>query len=190
MSIQSNIALKEWAIVVEALAAGEQMILVRKGGIRDPRGTFQLKHREFLLYPTWEHQAEDPQWIRPEFQPRLKELLAQPRDSSTVPLTVYAGVAFCGQIQDPKRIAGLERYHLWTPGFFEARMSYRPKEPTLVVVLRAYRIPKPTLHPIRPEYAGCQSWVELSESIPVDGLKPVVENDRFREALEEISARL
>ena len=33
-------AFKEWHVVVEALAAGEQILLLRKGGIAEGRGGF------------------------------------------------------------------------------------------------------------------------------------------------------
>ncbi len=183
----SDIALKEWAIVVEALASGEQLILVRKGGIRDPKGSFQLEHREFLLYPTLEHQNEEA--VRPEFRKRLASL-SQRAGSSAVPLKVYGGVAFCGQMRDPARLAELTSYHVWTPEFFEQRIKYRPQAPTLVVVLRAYLLSKEVLHPVKPEYAGCKSWVPLSEPVPLEGAQPIVDNRRFREALEKITARL
>ena len=180
----SRIALKEWSVVVEALASGKQLVLLRKGGIRDPQGRFQLQHREFLLYPTREHQKEEA--VRPEF----REHLRQTPDPTTVPLKVYGGVAFCGELQDPMQLVGLERYHIWTPSFFEERMKYRPKDPTLVVVLRAYLLPKVISHSVRPEYAGCRSWVPLSEEIPVEGAVPVVDNATFRQALEETTAQL
>jgi hypothetical protein len=188
---KSAVALKEWAVVVEALARGEQMILVRKGGIRDPKGCFQLQHREFFLYPTWEHQNEvAAKAIRPEFQERFRVLLTQPANSATVPLRVYAGVGYIGEVRDPKQLAGLERYHIWTPEFFEERMRYRPQAPTLVVALRAYRLKQPMEHPVKPEYAGCKSWVPLGEELVVEDPEPVVENRRFRAALEEITAHL
>ena len=73
---------------------------------------------------------------------------------------------------------------------FEERMKYRPQEPTLVVVLRAYLLKEPIRHPVKPEYAGCKSWVPLGEELPVGEAAPVVENRRFRAALEEIAAHL
>lgn len=187
----SNIALKEWAVVVEALAEGEQVLLLRKGGIRDPKGAFQLEHREFFLYPTWEHQSEHPESrIRPEFWIRYKPLLARSHPEETVPLKVYAGIAYCGPVRDPKQLEGLEKYHVWTPEFIRERMKYRPQAPMLAVVLRAYRLKKEISQPVRPEYAGCKSWVPLSAALPVEETIPVIDNIRFRKALEEISRRL
>lgn len=186
--LSSHTALKEWSLVVEALARGEQLLLVRKGGIRDPKGVFQLEHREFLLYPTLEHQNEAA--VRPEFRQRWKESLAASKESSAVSLKVYGGVSYVGQIRDPRQMEGLERYHVWTPDFFAKRMSYRPAAPTFVVVLRAYRLPKAVSLAVDPEYIGCKSWVPLKKEISIEGAQPVVDNRLFRAALVEISTRL
>jgi hypothetical protein len=53
------IAFKEWAVTVRALAEGEQLITLRKGGIREPDKHFALEHERFFLYPTFDHQRED-----------------------------------------------------------------------------------------------------------------------------------
>lgn len=186
--LSSRIALKEWSVVVEALGEGRQLILVRKGGIRDPKGAFQLEHREFLLYPTLEHQSEEA--IRPEFRQQFKESLDSPKEPKAVALGFYGGVSYVGQIRDPKQMEGLKRHHIWTEEFFATRMSYRPAAPTFLVVLRVYRLPKQVLLPVEPEYIGCKSWVPLKQEIPVEGAQPVIDNKSFRAALVEISARL
>jgi hypothetical protein len=36
------IAFKEWAVTVRALAEGEQLVTLRKGGIREPEKHFSL----------------------------------------------------------------------------------------------------------------------------------------------------
>lgn len=186
--ITSSTALKEWAAVVEALGAGEQLLLVRKGGILDPEGRFRVEHREFLLYPTWEHQSES--LIRPELRQRFLAALYPPAEPSRVTFLYYAGVAYEHALKEPGRLAGLEKYHIWTPEFFEKRLSYRPEEPTLVLALRVYRLPGPAVLPAEPAYAGCRSWVPLAQPVAVEGAQPLLDNRRFRAALEEISARL
>ena len=50
------IAFKEWAVTVRALAEGEQLVTLRKGGIREPGKHFALDHERFFLYPTFDHQ--------------------------------------------------------------------------------------------------------------------------------------
>ena len=51
------VALKEWATVLQAMAHGEQLLLVRKGGLIEPGSGFKLRTQTFVFYPTFEHQA-------------------------------------------------------------------------------------------------------------------------------------
>src|SRR5687767_6581714 len=54
--LPNHTALKEWSNVVSALGSGEQVILIRKGGIADP--SFGIEADRFYLYPTYFHQGE------------------------------------------------------------------------------------------------------------------------------------
>ena len=56
-----EIALKEWAVICDLLVAGEQAILLRKGGIEEAEGPgrFRLKVRRFVLFPAWMHQLPE-----------------------------------------------------------------------------------------------------------------------------------
>ena len=51
-----KVGLKEWATVCSALGEGRQIILLRKGGIYESGGEFEIEHRQFLLFPTYLHQ--------------------------------------------------------------------------------------------------------------------------------------
>src|SRR5680860_751649 len=53
------IAFKEWAVTVRALAEGEQLLTLRKGGIREEHKHFEIEHDRFFLYPTFDHQRND-----------------------------------------------------------------------------------------------------------------------------------
>jgi hypothetical protein len=57
-----NIALKEWDTVCQALAARRQILLLRKGGIYESAGGFEIENRQFLLFPTFLHQ--NPQMLK------------------------------------------------------------------------------------------------------------------------------
>ena len=196
----SGIALKEWAVIVEALARGQQCLLLRKGGIADPDETFELAHREFFLFPTFEHQRREQ--IRPEFHPLFDEVVKRPPPAgprAVVPpplaaatgqvlLPLYAGVAGSWRVKKSEALSGLERMHIWTRDFLATRLSYKPEIPTLAVLVRAYRLHKPPTILNTPEYAGCKSWVPLAEPLPVDGAIPVIPNLQFRQLLEAASA--
>jgi len=45
----SDLALKEWAVAVKALSRGEQIMILRKGGIHKEDKAFRMVHHEFLL---------------------------------------------------------------------------------------------------------------------------------------------
>ena len=69
------IAFKEWAVTVRALAEGEQLLTLRKGGIREPEKHFQLEHDRFFLYPTFDHQRTD--LVRESHRPELARALEE-----------------------------------------------------------------------------------------------------------------
>ena len=60
-------ALKEWAVTIAALEAGDQVLIVRKGGIGEKR--FELPHPRFYLFPTFEHQR--PELVKPAWRERF-----------------------------------------------------------------------------------------------------------------------
>ena len=56
MKAECDRAFKEWAVSCAAMQSGEQILLIRKGGIREDGGTFTIADTEFFLMPTYEHQ--------------------------------------------------------------------------------------------------------------------------------------
>ncbi|SVB06991.1 uncharacterized protein METZ01_LOCUS159845, partial [marine metagenome] len=46
-----QIAFKEWAVVVEAIGSGRQIVILRKGGIAEGVGGFKAEHDRFWLFP-------------------------------------------------------------------------------------------------------------------------------------------
>ena len=51
-------AFKEWAVIVDALGRGQQILILRKGGISEGPGGFQVEQPEFLLFPTLEQDID------------------------------------------------------------------------------------------------------------------------------------
>ena len=69
------IAFKEWSVTVRALAEGEQLVTLRKGGIREENKHFELEHEQFFLYPTFDHQRND--LVRDSHHPELRRALEE-----------------------------------------------------------------------------------------------------------------
>ena len=63
---QCQYALKEWSVTIDSLFAGQQILLLRKGGIHEQRDGFKVEHRDFFLFPSHLHQH--PRALHPSFQ--------------------------------------------------------------------------------------------------------------------------
>src|SRR3989338_10481056 len=68
------VALKEWATVLKALAQGEQLLLIRKGGLIEPGSGFDVRAKSFVFYPTFEHQAVN--YLREPYRRYFEQALA------------------------------------------------------------------------------------------------------------------
>src|SRR6185369_4419172 len=83
-------AFKEWAIVVDALGRGEQIMILRKGGISEGRGGFKMEHDEFLLFPSQFHQQRDS--VITSAQRRYDEIAPNFPPAEEVRIDYFAGV--------------------------------------------------------------------------------------------------
>lgn len=180
-----NIAFKEWAAICQALGAGKQALILRKGGIAERGNTFQPEHGRFWLYPTFVHQQE--QGVKPE-QAALLTAVEKP-PAGTVRLSHYVEVPGVYHVADLTALLMLSHLHLWTEETVRQRFAY--KQPGLFVLpARVYRAPR-TFDVIEtPAYAGCKSWVELEQALPTDGAQPVLDDRAFRELLNTLDAVL
>lgn len=175
--------LKEWAATISALASGKTIVLLRKGGIREPE--FALVSRQVLLYPTRSHQ--DPSWLKPEFAALATEPATEPVSS----IAYRAEITDWFALADPANIAALLPFHIWTADFVEGRLAWQPDRPLQVLLLRTYLLPVPIALSERPR--GCRSWFELSVAtdIPSAGT-PALDAERYqrrvRAAIEAMAA--
>ena len=94
------IAFKEWAVTVRALAEGEQLVTLRKGGMRETGKHFRLEHDRFFLYPTFDHQRGD--LVRESHQPELRRALEEGVWSDGEPL--LQAFASGLPVQQPDRV--------------------------------------------------------------------------------------
>ena len=181
-------ALKEWAITCGAIGRGEQILLLRKGGIHEDGKDFRVIHREFLLYPTYEHQRAD--LLRVEHQPALESLLEQPRDDRQITFTHFAVAEEVLEVEDQRHVDDLEPHYIWTTDYAQSRLRWKPMLPLSVMLLRAYRLDAPVTVPWIPEYGGCTSWVEVLTDVPLGRPEPVLSDSEFRAQVDSIKGSL
>jgi hypothetical protein len=184
--VLDNAALKEWAVVCKALEEGRQILLLRKGGIMEYRQGFEVKHDKFLLFPTFEHQSKES--IQPDYLSILYSVLQNTPTNGKNKITSYAKVIEIKEVRDKSVLQKLEKYHIWNERYVNIRMNYNSKRPMSVILLRVYKMDNPIEVDIRPEWAGCKSWIhiELSEHNNDDGHQPVLENPKFNQIVSEI----
>ncbi len=197
------IAFKEWAVTVRALAEGEQLLTLRKGGIRESGKHFKLDHDRFFLYPTFDHQSGH--LVRSSHQPELQRALEEgvwpdgdpPPDAlargqhiaqpDRVRIRAWAEVAAHYTVTERRAVDALSPYYVWTTDYAEKRLAWKRRHPLHVILLRTYRILRPVTVRVREEYLGCRSWLELQRELPFEGT-PVLSDAEFERASEEIAA--
>lgn len=183
-----RIALKEWAVAVKALDRGEQIMLLRKGGIREEGKDFRVIHPEFLLYPTFEHQKDE--LLQEKYHQDLRQVLSEAQGGETITFSHWAGVEEVIELTEQDKLDTLSPYHIWSDDYAQKRLHWKPKSPLSVMLLRIHRLEEPQTVPYLPSYGGCKSWVELSEDLPLGHLTPVLAEEDFRSKVGEVKAAL
>ncbi len=186
-----NIALKEWSATIDALASGDQLFLLRKGGIRETNRHFEMAHRRFLLYPTHFHEAD--RMLKPRFQHLVDH--DAPIDHNSVTFTAWAEVADVLSVKDAQSLEALLDLHVWTDEFVNKRIAWKPRHAADLIVLKTYRLTEPVQIPIAPHHKGCKSWVDIDPSIDIETSIPAMPDadwekhaTRIRLLLSEVSA--
>lgn len=181
-----GVAFKEWAVICEALAAGRQAILLRKGGVAEAGDAFRVEHERFWLYPTFVHQQEAG--IVESARPLLETARADRPPAGMIRLSHFAEVTRVHHLDDLEKALGLSALHVWSPATVEARFRYRT--PGLFVL--AVRVYRAKAHPLAETaaYAGCKSWVELSEGLETGDAEAVLDGARLTTIVNDLDRLL
>jgi hypothetical protein len=180
-------AFKEWAVICDALAHGDQTIILRKGGIAETGTTFEAEHPRFWLYPTYLHQKADA--LVPAARSRLQQVEAKRHPVGILRLSHLAEVAAVYSIQEEEMALQLVGLHLWSEATVRQRFHYRRPGLTVLAVRVAERVPMMELAETA-AYAGCKSWVELDQALSTEGARPVVAEEKFAETLRILDTLL
>lgn len=173
-------SLKEWATIVAALEDGVQTILLRKGGILDAASGFKIESKIFLLFPTQEHQ--EYHHIKPKFHKYLEQVKVNPPKTGFNKITSYAEVLSEADISSDETIKKLSKFHIWSDSYINERRNWKPENPIKAVFLKIYKIPEFNT-PLKLEYQGCKSWININEEKPVG--KAVLSDKELESKLEE-----
>ncbi len=180
-------ALKEWAVICRALATGQQALILRKGGIEEETGEFQLEHTRFWLFPTYVHQHSAG--IKPDAAPLLEQVEKERPPQGTIRLQHFAEASGVYELHDIVGVWKIAGLHIWSEETALSRFKYR--RPGLYAIpLRVYRAPQTIEVADNALYAGCKSWVELARELPTEGAVPVLDDESFRDVLRKLDILL
>jgi len=183
MKATLSCALKEWAVAVNALEQGKTILLLRKGGIREESGGFEVPNDTVLLYSTFEHQQRD--LLKPEYASQVT-----PVESGWHPETIkigsYARITDVLPVTNQGAIKKLESFHIWNEQFASDRLKWKPRQPVYLLLLRVYRLPEVQTIAYRPEYSGCKSWIDLAEPIAIANSTPSLSDSEYNQQANAI----
>ena len=181
-------AIKEWAVLCDALAQGEIVAIVRKGGIREQRAGFAVRHDRFLLYPTYFHEKHAE--LQPRFAARVDASMARRPPEGTIRISHVADVAAVWHVTELERLRAIEAVHGLAWDAVTSRFNYRDRPEVRVVAVRIAELPD--VHEIAEtrRYRGCVSWVELDAPVVVAGARPALSAAELEARIAAISAAL
>jgi len=180
------VAFKEWAVIAGLLGAGEQILILRKGGIHEKRGGFEVEHRGFYLFPTLFHQQRES--VVPAVRTRCDEFLSKYSDPGSVSIEHWIEVAESRWVTEWPRIGKLAPFHAWTDAIIRDRFGWGKDEGIFVIAARVFRLAAPRVVPVLKEYGGCKSWIDVEASAfpPLEGKRPVLGDAQFANQLREV----
>jgi hypothetical protein len=167
--LPNHTALKEWASVIDALGTGRQVILIRKGGIADPK--FGLEADRFYMFPTNFHDGG-----------------GQP--PSAFPITHWCEAVKTWELRDLDALLRLEPLVAFDRRTLETRYRFRQDQAIHVIAVRAWALARPSTIVMTEAYAGCRSWVSLDEEIDIDGSRAVLPAEQLQSKIDEVASRL
>ncbi len=184
MDDRIDIALREWAVAVDALASGRQVIVLRKGGIAEETKEFRLESPRFYLFPSYEHQK--PHLMKEEARAVVLRTQAEAAESpDSVRIAYYAEAAYDLEVTDEETLKRLDDLHVWTHEYAAERLKWKKTKPLHVLVLRVFELERPTALPVDEAFGGCKSWLRIP-SIEAGPMRPVLSDERFQAQAEAV----
>jgi hypothetical protein len=183
-----RIAFKEWAVIVDALGRGEQILILRKGGISEGRSGFQMEHPEFLLFPTLFHQQRES--VLPAAQGRFDTISKQFPPPEILRLEYLAKVIEWRKLDSLADAERLRGQHCWRDEVIAERFDWGKSKNIFALAVRVFRLPNAIELPNSPSYGGCKSWITLEQEIATERATPTLDDTAFARKLAAFQSSL
>ena len=180
-------SLKEWSIAVDALTQGQTVLLLRKGGIREIAGRFEVPHQTVWLYPTYEHQK--PHLLKPQWAEQVTAV-APGWHPTQVMIRAWAKIVHVWTVRSQGAMEAVLPFHIWNERFATERFRWKPSQPLHLLILRTYRLATPIAIDWQPSYGGCRSWLTLEKSLDTAKSHAVLEQQSFDQVVQQIQQQI
>lgn len=175
-------------MVADALGRGDQILILRKGGISEGRGGFQVEHPSFLLFPTLFHQQRES--VIPSAQQRYDIIAPALPGPDRLRLEYFGELVAWERLDSLAAAERLRGQHIWRDEVIAERFDWGKSKNIFALAVRVYRLPVVTELPMLSQYGGCKSWVELDADIVTEGAVPALNNQAFAHRLNEFREAL
>ena len=172
-------AFKEWAIVVEALGRGEQIVILRKGGISEGVGGFRAEYERFWLFPTQFHQQA--KGVVPASAEIFSEMI-KPAEG-IAPIQFACEVVEARELDSLEQAQRLQGQHIWREEIVAERFDWGRDQGIYAMAVRVRGLGEAVELPLLEGYGGCRSWIELEPEMDFVDTLPVLSDDVFAEKL-------
>lgn len=191
MSVRSDdapLALGEWAVTCDALARGEQILLLRADLLEtDGTGPASLPREAFWLHPILEGQSASR--MADPYRDRMRALNDLDRDDGRVRLQYAAAAEHVERIGDRDRLFALDGHHTLNRSAVEGLLETGEHGGILFMVLRVYRRPTAMVVEETAEMRDADGWVHVPggqeariDRSRIEGeMSPVLSDERFME---------
>lgn len=164
--------LKEWNAIIEALGQGKQTILIRHYGTTS---------NDFLLYPTINYlrKYDYLEGFQLKYRSFVEKNAFPEKDNDKTAIKYYATVKKILE-KSTSTLEELQKNYIWTSKHVK---KYLNKKKAQIWVLRVYELKEPYF--AEPKI-GAIKYANLNKNVSLDGIKPVMSNDKFSKILSDI----
>ena len=184
----SAVAFKEWWLICDALAAGIQSVILRKGGIAEGQRGFYFKHDRFWLYPTQFHTQKaliSSASMNQVAASRYQE--TSPDIGEPILLDLFATIERKKKIDHWETVKKLENFHIWNEEIIRERFNYEKNSSLWFAFIRVYRTENPLFLQMNRSFQGCRSWIKLPDEAERDrAFHPILSDEKFAKLLTAI----
>jgi len=184
-------AFKEWQVVTEALSAGEQIVILRKGGIAEGPAGFQMMANRFWLFPTQFHAQRGKtkpaaaKWFSP-----AGSAITHAAAPGTITLCCFADIVRTAFLSRWDDVAALDSFHVWTEAAVREKFDWNETPGLHAIVVRIHRLHTPLSLAPTPDMGGCKSWIDLPCDFATSPHSPALDDRSFAARLAAIERLL